>query len=224
MHSWGTLKHKIYEFYMNRSWMDKQKVRTNRASYRESGYSQETPVLYVIRKLKLLKLVYDYTDSQLIVEIMSTAPAYWNQVLDSQRCVDMDDFLNGIKYHEDALMSTYSTGDTSLEKRVRQLEVSMKPPQNFCYRPRQNRGNNNTGPGRDFPSNAHANLVGYHPSLEKPRWPRDDSVVSKGRTPEDAGARPCRHCSSPKHWDYDCPHAHNGAKQVKVNFANPDYS
>ena len=167
MHSWGTLKHKIYEFYMNRSWMDKQKVRANRASYRESGYSQEAPVLYVIRKLKLLKLVYDYTDSQLIVEIMSTAPAYWNQVLDSQRCVDMDDFLNGIKYHEDALMSTYSTGDTSLEKRIRQLEVSMKPPQNFRYRPCQNRGNNNIGPGRDFPSNVHANLVGYHPSLEK---------------------------------------------------------
>ena len=155
---------------------------------------------------------------------MSTAPAYWNQVLDSQRCVDVDDFLNGIKYHEDALMSTYSTGDTSLEKRIRQLEVSMKPSQNFRYRPRQNRGNNNIGPGRDFPSNAHANLVGYHPSLEKPHWPRDDSVVSKGKTPEDAGARPCRHCSSPKHWDYDCPHARKGAKQVKVNFANPDDS
>ena len=121
-------------------------------------------------------------------------------------------------------MSTYSTGDTSLEKRIRQLEVSMKPPQNFCYRPCQNRGNNNIGPGRDFPSNVHANLVGYHPSLEKPHWPRDDSVVSKGKTPEDAGARPCRHCSSPKHWDYDCPHARKGAKQVKVNFANPDDS
>ena len=48
MHSWGTLKHKICEFYMNRSWMDKQKVRANRASYCKSGYSQETPVLYVI--------------------------------------------------------------------------------------------------------------------------------------------------------------------------------
>ena len=97
MHSWGTLKHKICEFYMNRSWMDKQKVCANRASYHESGHPQETPVLYVIQKLKLLKLVYDYTDSQLIVEIMSTAPAYWNQVLDSQQCVDVDDFLNGVK-------------------------------------------------------------------------------------------------------------------------------
>ena len=66
--------------------------------------------------------------------------------------------------------------------------------------------------------------MGAHPSLEKPRWPRDDTVISKGNTPELLGARPCRHCGSPKHWDYDCPHARKGAKQVKVNFANPDDS
>ena len=74
MHSWGTMRNKISEFFMNRTWMDKQKVRANKAAYHESGHSQETPVQYIIRKLKLLKLVYEYTDSQLIVEIMATAP------------------------------------------------------------------------------------------------------------------------------------------------------
>ena len=116
MHSWGTIRHKICEFFMNRMWMDKQKVRANKASYRESGYSQESPVQYVIRKLKLLRLVYEYTDSQLIVEIMSTAPRYWNQVLDPQRCIDLDDFMSGIKYHEEALVGTYSSMDLNVER------------------------------------------------------------------------------------------------------------
>ena len=95
MTSWGTIKNKICEFFMNRTWLDKQKVCANRATYREAGHTQESPVQYVIRKLKLLRLVYEYTDSQLIVEIMSTAPWYWNQVVDPQRCVDLDDFLGG---------------------------------------------------------------------------------------------------------------------------------
>ena len=220
MRSWGTLKHKICEFYMNRPWMDKQKVRSNRATYREAGHPQETPIQYVIRKLKLLKLVYEYTDSQLIVEIMSTAPQYWNQVIDSQRCADMDDFMSAVKYHEDALTSSYPGTSSNLERRIRQIEASLQRP--MAYRPRPaNRNFGSAVPGRN-PMNANTNLVGYYPNMEKPRWPRDDTVISKGKTPEDAGARPCRHCGSPKHWDYDCPHARKGAKQVKVNFANPD--
>lgn len=29
MHSWGTMHHKICEFFMNHSWLDKQKVRAS---------------------------------------------------------------------------------------------------------------------------------------------------------------------------------------------------
>lgn len=51
-------------------------------------------------------------------------------------------------------------------------------------------------------------------------------MVSKGRTPEAAGAHPCQHCGSPKHWDYECKHACQGAKRVRANFADPspDYT
>ena len=189
MHSWGTIRHKICEFFMNRMWMDKQKVRANKASYRESGYSQESPVQYVIRKLKLLRLVYEYTDSQLIVEIMSTAPRYWNQVLDPQRCIDLDDFMSGIKYHEEALVGTYSSMDLNMERRLRQVEAALQPQQ---YRPRRNfRPNSNQ---RRDPVTVNVNLVGSHPSLGPPQFPRDDSVVSKGKSPEDVNACPCRHC------------------------------
>ena len=169
MHSWGTLCQKICEFWMSRSWLDKQKVRANKATYRESGYSQESPIQYVIRKLKLLQLVYEYSDSQLIIEIMSTAPRYWNQVMDPQRCVDLEDFLNGVKYNEDALASSYSGTDLSLERRMKQIESTLQVLQRpTSYRPRGARLPNTNFRARDHVS-ASTQLVGSHPSLEKPR-------------------------------------------------------
>ena len=109
---------------MNRVWMDKQKVLANKAAYREEGYSEEYPIQYVIRKLKLLRLVYDYTDSQLIVEVMSTAPQYWNQVLDTQRCVDLEDFMSGVKYNEEALVNLDSDGtiELDIDARLKKIE------------------------------------------------------------------------------------------------------
>lgn len=56
--------------------------------------------------------------------------------------------------------------------------------------------------------------------MEPPKFPRDDKVISKGRSPEDVGARPCRHCGSPKHWDPDCRHAKQGMRSVRANLAS----
>lgn len=54
---------------------------------------------------------------------------------------------------------------------------------------------------------------------KKPEYPQDDSNVSKGRTPETAGARPCRFCGSPKHWDRECKHAKEGFERRDAQFA-----
>jgi len=48
-------------------------------------------------------------------------------------------------------------------------------------------------------------LVGAHKSFMQPQFPRRDDIVSKGKTPEEKGARPCQHCGSRKHWDSDHP-------------------
>ena len=48
-------------------------------------------------------------------------------------------------------------------------------------------------------------MVGSHPSFAAPKLPLRDDIVSKGKTPEMKGARPCRHCGSGKHWDFDHP-------------------
>lgn len=128
MYNWGTMQQKICEFWMSRHWLDRQKVHANKANYRELDFSKETPVQYVIRKLKLLQLVYDYTDSQFIIEIMATAPHYWNQIIDPQRCVDMEDFLNAVKYNEESLeeLNSEETLDPNLEKRIKELEDQLQ--------------------------------------------------------------------------------------------------
>ena len=54
---------------------------------------------------------------------------------------------------------------------------------------------------------ARAHLVGWSSKQAPPKFPRDDSNVSKKPTPEYKGARPCRHCGSSKHWDNECKHA-----------------
>ena len=47
--------------------------------------------------------------------------------------------------------------------------------------------------------------------MEPPRFPKDDSNVSKKVTLEQKGACPCRHCRSEKHWDLECKHAYQDA-------------
>lgn len=66
---------------MNCAFLDKQKARANRASYRDTGNGRETPSEYVIRKLELLQFVYNYTDRELINEIMEGAPSYWSPII-----------------------------------------------------------------------------------------------------------------------------------------------
>ena len=63
---WGTLKTAIADYWMNHSWLKDQKFRANNAQYREARHTRETSSEYVIRKMDLIRLVYDYTDSEII--------------------------------------------------------------------------------------------------------------------------------------------------------------
>lgn len=209
--NWGSLRTAIGSYYMNRPWLDKQKSRANKSHYREPGHSQESPTAYFIRKSELLNLVYSYSDSEIMMEVMEGAPKFWATILDPHRCKNLIEFAEAIKYHEDALQTTQFLSDNTLERRIRNLEQSLRPQPTSNSR---------------FPSSSNrfktrANLIGYTPSLGKPPFPKDDSIVSKGTTPEKKGARPCRHCGSGKHWDNECKHARKGARNVRANFANP---
>ena len=71
---------------MNHAWLDRQKARANHASFRESGQSYESPSEYYVCKAELLRLVDQYSDSELIMEVMNGAPAFSHTVIDAQRC------------------------------------------------------------------------------------------------------------------------------------------
>ena len=62
------------------------------------------------------------------------------------------------------------------------------------------------------PQKAHVNMIGWTPSLEPPKFPKDDKNISPRKTPESVNARLCRHCRSRKHWDYECKHSCRGER------------
>jgi len=114
---WNSLQTAIGEYYMNQAFLDKQKVHTNHASYRNLGNGQEIPSEYVIHKLELLQFVYNYTDKELINEIMEGAPSYWTPIITPHLFQNLKQFQLSIKFHEDSLLklgggdNSYSSGN-----------------------------------------------------------------------------------------------------------------
>ena len=60
-------------------------------------------------------------------------------------------------------------------------------------------------------------MTSYSRNMPPPPFPKDDSTVSKKKTPESVNARPCQHCGSGNHWDYDCKYARQGTKIVRAH-------
>jgi hypothetical protein len=198
--NWDTLRKAFSTYYLNRKWFDRQRGRANRASYRDSGHSRETPSEYFIRKTELLNTVYNMDDSEIILEVMDGAPSTWNTILTTQMYRDIVQFQSAIRYHEDALMK--------LDRHDRELS----------YRERDRERYRDNQQGRE--RTARVNLVGWSANLGPPKFPKDDRNVSKKATPESKGARPCRHCGSRKHWDYECKHSFKGNKTARTNPAS----
>jgi hypothetical protein len=171
--NWQTIRDYVKGYYMTRSWLDKQKARANRASYRDSTHPRETPSEYYIRKYELLMLVYNLSETELIMEIMNGAPSSWVSILNPHLYDDVTDFQSAIRYHEENLM---------------RMDGMREPPESrrYFFKP------------KDTPLTSRTHLVGSSGRLDPPKFPKDDSNVSK-RTPESIGARPCRHCGSGKH-------------------------
>jgi hypothetical protein len=180
---------------MNHHWLEKQKIRANKARFREASHQRESPSEYVIRKLELIGLVYNYTDSETIQAIMEEVPNSWASILNPQYLKSIMEFQNTVKYHEETLVK---------------LE-SPTPQQPQCL------------PNREFSNNrfpyqkANVNLVRWSKNIGTPQFSKVDKNVSLRRTPESIGAHPCRHCGSDFHWDNECKHSQKGKKMAQVN-------
>jgi len=195
--SWTVLKGAISRYYMNRKWLDKQKARVTCAYYREPQHDRETPSKYYIRKSELLNTVYSLEDSEIILEIMEGTPASWNTILTMQLYLDTVEFQDAIRFHKDNLMRM--PPDVTLRKE--KYEQDFRRQSKESYTPQ-------------------VYLVGSFKGLEPPKFPKDDSNVSqKGKTPEEKGAHPCRHCGSGKHWDNECRHSFKGNRAARANLS-----
>ena len=64
--------------------------------------------------------------------------------------------------------------------------------------------------------------VGAHVQFSDYRFPKNDKIVSKGKTPGQKGARPCRHCGSLNHWDFDHPINGKDDRRAKAFLSNLD--
>ena len=73
---------------------------------------------------------------------------------------------------------------------------------------------------RFSPRKTHVNMVGWTPSLEPPKFLKDDKNVSSRKTLESVNARPCQHCRSGKHWDYECKYSRKGEWQARANYVS----
>ena len=185
---------------MNRTFLDKQKARANRASYHDIGNGQELPSEYVIHKMELLQFVYNYTDSELINEIMEGAPSYWTPIVTPHLYQSLEQFQLVVKFHKDSLVRVGNDATSPIKNPYYSKEVPSKGSFN-PFRTQQ----------------ANMNLVGWTTAGSKPQFPKDDSNVSPRGTPEEKGAWPCRHCGSSKHWDCDCKYAKKGERSARVN-------
>ena len=140
--------------------MEKQKLRTNRARFRETRHQRESPSEYVIHKMELLTLVYSYTDTETIQAIMMEVPGMWASIINPQYQKMLREFQNTVKYHEESL---------------KKLEAPVLQPPHL--------------PSQEYTSacfpycRANVNLVGWSKNIGTPFFPKDDSNVSPRKTP-----------------------------------------
>ncbi|QRW06065.1 Retrovirus-related Pol polyprotein from transposon [Ceratobasidium sp. AG-Ba] len=198
MQDWQNMRAGICDYFMNRTWLDKQKGKATRAHYREPGHANETPSDYIIRKKKLLQMVFKLTKTELILEILNGAPQYWRTIMDTSRIESFREFQATVKYHEETLISG-TRGDGSVSRRdIDKIWEALKSQKQ----------------SKSKFAKTHA------VQTMKPKYPPDDKNVSKKATPKSKGARPCIHCGSQMHWDNECKYHPKNMKKVKAYFSN----
>ncbi|OJT11428.1 Retrovirus-related Pol polyprotein from transposon 297 [Trametes pubescens] len=201
---WEEIRQQIGRYYMNRSWYEKARKQALAIRFRDTENARESPSQYFIRKRELLELVFSYSESELITEIMAGAPLAWKTILAFKSYQTTSELQNAIKTHEDDLlqMESFIGGARSNSHGQYSRDARPSSAAHIPYRARANQG-----------------LTGQSRHMPPPPFPKDDSNIDK-KTPESVNARPCRHCGSGKHWDYSCKYARKGMKKVRAHLAS----
>ena len=185
--SWGEFKLAISTFFMNQQWFDRMKARILCMRYHQKGHEQEMPTNYFHCKLRMIQEVFVQTKSETIMEIMNGAPKYWSVLIDTSRINTIGNLQYYIKYHEEHLMCNPETQSQDLEKRIKALESQSVNQSSRHANAHEAEAETNFIKKRNFKKKA----IGAHTKFSSYQYPKNDTVVSKGKTPGQKGARPC---------------------------------
>jgi hypothetical protein len=216
--NWGEFKLALSTYFMNQQWFDRMKSRILRMRYRQKGHEQEMPSDYFHRKLRMIQEVFVQTQSETIMEIMNGAPRYWSILIDTSRINTIPDLQYYIKYHEEQLVRNPETQTQDLEKRIKALETRSHQRSSRYVQTNEAEADVNFVKKKFFKKKP----VGAHAKFSSYQYPKNDKIVSKGKTPEQKGARPCRHCGSSNHWDFDHPFNGNENRKARTFLADLD--
>ena len=162
--------------------------------------------------------VFVLTESETIMEIMNGAPKYWSILIDTSRINTIGDLQYYIKYHEEQLMRNPETQTTDLERRIKALESRSTNRSSKHAHAHEAEAETNFVKKKPFKKK----WIGAHAKFSSYQYPKNDQVVSKGKTPGQKGARPCRHCGSLNHWDFDHPFKGKDDRKAKAFLADLD--
>ena len=102
--TWDTLKLAIGTHFCTLNWYNRLKTKALKARYRQPGYLSEKPTDYYFRKLELLQTVHDWSELQLINEILDNAPDYWRTIIQTTNIQTLQQLNAALEYHEHTLM------------------------------------------------------------------------------------------------------------------------
>jgi hypothetical protein len=146
-------------------------------------------------------------------EVLLKAPRLWSTLLNPQSFSTLAQFQTAIKYHEDLLIEFGERYEKVGHSSSRSYRVDTKSKEKKPFKKKDSKSKTS----RNY-------AVGGNSSNRTPAYPKDDSNVSKGKTPADYGARGCIFCGSTKHWDRECKYnkGNDALKKARAMFV--DYS
>jgi hypothetical protein len=191
--NWDTLKLAILIHFMSRAVLEKAKAVALAMHYRDKGHEDETPEDYVIRKEEALTGTCNWTDSELVFEIMNSAPKSWRTLIDTYTTTTYHDLLDQVSWFQADLMAVDCTSNPNVQRQLDKMMTSIHKLENKNHSSSKVRSHK-----------VDSKPIGWHKYLSKPKFKRQDNNTSKKKTPKDVGARGCKYGGSLNHWDREC--------------------
>ncbi|KII82692.1 hypothetical protein PLICRDRAFT_120454, partial [Plicaturopsis crispa FD-325 SS-3] len=223
---WSLLLAAIIKQFLGDKWLQDKGSEFAEMRFRDSGHASESPVDFLQRKIRLYRLLYNPRGggSNELHAILRNTPVEWAPILNTFSLTTIQELLSRAREQDKSLVAIWSnqqprnsvsrgprrTGFQSFRTRTAHATESEDPLVPDFESSSSESGTEAEAMSVQKPMRGKTGSRGKGRSAQeappvdksgKPRFSRDDSVVSKSPPPG-----PCRVCASPKHWDRDCPH------------------